>query len=297
MLVGYPVLRKAKDMSPGMNAQAIGWLEAGTSGFRENGRYYIQTMIGGRFALQRLSIQQGLLRSVDNHVPFCRLIPAIITIENGLHVSVVADSSGAGIIVPAVTSSRERGFVHRDALHLGSDPDGHRMDMFYPEESQADGWESKVKLAPQLFISYSHDDEALCDKLRIALQPLVRNKVIRAWYDRCITAGEDLDPEIEEQLRASAVILLLVSVDFLASDYCMSTEIKLAMELQQRGTLRVVPIILRPCEWKGEEFARFCALPKDACPVTKWENYDDAFLDVLQGIKKVINEISAQQKG
>jgi hypothetical protein len=100
--------------------------------------------------------------------------------------------------------------------------------------------------------------------------------------------GEDFADEIDENLRSSDIVLLLISSDFVASDYCYGKEMKLAMELQKVDKLQVVPIILRSCDWQFLEFARIQALPKNGKPVTQWVDRDEAFTDIAKGIRRMV---------
>jgi hypothetical protein len=145
-----------------------------------------------------------------------------------------------------------------------------------------------------LFYSYSHKDETLRDELDTHLSPLRREGIIRPWHDRRIGPGKDLEHEINSHLEDANVILLLVSPDFVASDYCYSKEVARALERHQAGEVRVVPVILRPVDWKKLPLGKLLALPKDGYPVTKWQNRDEAFLDVAQGIRHTVAELRQQ---
>lgn len=136
-----------------------------------------------------------------------------------------------------------------------------------------------------LFISYSHKDEALRDELEVHLAMLKREGTIDVWHDRRITAGDEFDSEINASLETADVILLLVSPDFLASRYCFDVEVRRAMQRHEQGSARIIPIILRPSDWKNGPFAKLQAAPKDAKAVTKWPDRDEAFLDVVQQIR------------
>ena len=138
----------------------------------------------------------------------------------------------------------------------------------------------------EVFFSYSHKDERLRDKLEEHLANLKRQGVIAGWHDRKIGAGREWAGEINKHLESAQIILLLVSSSFLASDYCHDVELKRALERHERGEARVIPIILRPVDWHGAEFGKLQALPKDAKPVTKWGNRDEAFKNVAEGISK-----------
>jgi len=139
-----------------------------------------------------------------------------------------------------------------------------------------------------MFISYTHKDEDLLTQLEAHLASLRREGLIENWHDRKIDPGSEWQGEIDEYLASAEIILLLISAHFLHSDYCYDVEVKRAMERHESGKAVVIPIILRPVDWKGAPFARLQALPKDAKPVTQWADRDEAFLDAVKGIRKVI---------
>jgi hypothetical protein len=143
----------------------------------------------------------------------------------------------------------------------------------------------------EVFISYSHKDEALRDQLGTHLSLLKREGVIDEWHDRRIGAGQEWAGEIDEHLNSAAVVLLLVSADFLASDYCYDLEMKRALQRHDAGDARVIPVILRSVDWRGAPFAKLQALPKDGKPVTSWPNQDEAFTDVARGIRSVVEKL------
>lgn len=113
------------------------------------------------------------------------------------------------------------------------------------------------------------------------------------WSDRKIGAGMEWSGEIKTHLNTSHIILLLVSPDFMVSDYCYDIEVKRAMERHQADEARVIPIILRQVYWEGAPFGGLQALPKDAKPVLSsyWHNLDEAFFDVALGIRRVVEEL------
>lgn len=137
-----------------------------------------------------------------------------------------------------------------------------------------------------VFFSYSHKDEALRDQLEIQLAMLKRQGIIETWHDRRIVAGQELDGAISDELLRADIVLLLVSPDFLASDYCYDREMGVAMERHEKGEAVVIPVILRPCDWHPAPFGKLRATPNDAKPVTQWPDRDLAMLDVVKDIRK-----------
>ena len=147
--------------------------------------------------------------------------------------------------------------------------------------------------AIEIFYSYSRKDEALRDELDMHLSLLKRQKLITGWYDRAIEGGEEFEPKIMQRLNSASVILLLVSTAFMASDYCYEKEMMRAMERHEKEGTRVIPIILRPCDWHQAPFGKLNALPKDGKPVVSWPNRDEAFLDVAKGIRTVVERLKS----
>jgi hypothetical protein len=147
-----------------------------------------------------------------------------------------------------------------------------------------------------LFFSYSHVDEALRNQLEVHLSALKRQGLISTWHDRRIIAGSHVGDTIDANLNAAEVILLLVSPDFIASDYCYEKELARAMERHERGEARVIPVILRPCDWHDLPFGKLLATPRDGKAITTWANSDEAFLDVERAIKAALKELPQKNK-
>lgn len=146
-------------------------------------------------------------------------------------------------------------------------------------------------MAVKLFFCYAHEDEALLNKLKANLKPLQRQGLIDVWHDREISAGTDWEQEIKAQLDTAQIILLLISPDFMDSDYCYSVEMQKALERHVQNEVTVIPLILRPIYWEGT-LGNIQALPTDARPVVDryWHTLDEAFFDVAEGIRKVAEE-------
>lgn len=144
------------------------------------------------------------------------------------------------------------------------------------------------------FISYTHADTALKEQLVRHLAPLRREGLIDLWHDGLLHPAEHLDPAVQAALAASDVVILLVSADFIASEYCYEQEMLRAFARQRDGTVRVIPVILRPCQWKGvpigndETLSEFVALPKDGKAVTSWSDTDTAFDDAACAIRHML---------
>jgi transcription initiation factor IIE alpha subunit len=141
-----------------------------------------------------------------------------------------------------------------------------------------------------LAYAYSYKDEALRDELEEALALLKRQGLISGWHDRMIGAGDEWKGAIDKNLEEAQLILFLVSASFLASDYCWDVEMKRALERHDRGQARVIPVILRPCDWQGAPFGKLQSSPKDGKAISSWKNRDEAWTDVAKAIRRAVNE-------
>jgi len=142
----------------------------------------------------------------------------------------------------------------------------------------------------RVFISYSHRDAEALDRLHIHLAALRRESRIEEWFDREILAGEVLDEKIAQELEAADLFLLLVSPDFIASDYCVEREMQRALERHEAGEARVVPIIVEPCDWAAmQPLRRLKTVPRDGDPISEWANANNAYLNVVQELRRIID--------
>ena len=148
----------------------------------------------------------------------------------------------------------------------------------------------------EIFVSYSRKDEGLLNKLLEHFAGLERIAMIKIWTDREIRAGEEWENKIGEHLNTSKIILLLISPSFIKSPYCYDLEVRYAMERHANQEACVIPVVLRPCSWKDTPFEKLQVLPVNAKPVTKWANKDDAFLNIVEGVRRVVEGIRQNGK-
>jgi tetratricopeptide (TPR) repeat protein len=144
----------------------------------------------------------------------------------------------------------------------------------------------------KLFCSYARDDEGYVKELRTSLITLERQRLIEWWHDREIVPGSEWEEAIAQNLETADVIILLVSRDSMASNYVYEQEIRRAIERHDRSQALVIPVIVRPSLWKEESFAKLQALPTDAKPISTWDDQDQAWLDVANGIEKAVKDLA-----
>lgn len=147
----------------------------------------------------------------------------------------------------------------------------------------------------KLFYCYARKDKPLRDELEIHLSWLKRRYQLINWHDHEILPGEEWEQAIDENLNTAHLILLLISPDFMASDYCFSKEMRRALERHKEGTCRVIPIILRPTYWEDAPFSSIQLLPTNAKPITSWPNPDEAFQDVVTEISRTIKDLLKEE--
>jgi len=145
--------------------------------------------------------------------------------------------------------------------------------------------------AVKIYISYARMDRLLIEDFKKHLLPLQRRGLIELLDELEVAPGGNWNVAIDKHLNEADIILLMVSPDFLDSDYCYSKEMQRALERHMQREAHVIPIILRPVHWQDTPFSRLQVLPKDALPVTRWMDRDEAFDDIVKQISEVISSL------
>jgi TIR domain len=145
------------------------------------------------------------------------------------------------------------------------------------------------KIYVEVFCSYSHreKDMVLKEEFDAAMRPYTRKRLFQVWDDGQIGAGDEWALHIDQHLTSADIIVFLVSPDFLNSDFCCEKELPAALESRMRKKAVLVPILVRECAWKETDLAELQVLPKDAKPVTKWDDRDSAWKNVGEGLNEL----------
>jgi serine protease AprX len=147
----------------------------------------------------------------------------------------------------------------------------------------------------RLMCSYSHRDTQLWEELDVALSPLKRQGLIETWFDGRILAGDEWKGEITKNLEQADIIILLVSAYFMASDFCYSIELTRALERHEEGSVKVIPVLVRPTDWSDSPFSKLQALPQNnerqLVPVTKWDDQHEAWSLIAKGIRLAAQDL------
>lgn len=154
--------------------------------------------------------------------------------------------------------------------------------------SQGRGGLLNVTYQPaETFISYAHEDKSIMESLATHLSPLHRLGLIRLWHDKKLNAGAVLDKEIAGKLNNAEVVIMLVSADFINSDYCFSREMIAALENHRKNKTKIIPILARSCYWQLSPFSSLLLANTKA--IASHENQDEALVSVVEEIKKVLD--------
>jgi hypothetical protein len=148
----------------------------------------------------------------------------------------------------------------------------------------------------KVFLSYSIQDKGFCDDLLKGLSSLKRDEIISYWHGGMISPGQERDRLILEKLDQADLVLLLISANYISSDFCYCTELVKAMERHDSGLARVVPIMLSPVDWTGTPFSHLQALPENAEPVTSWKRRDEAYRTISMSLRNVVFELMEAKK-
>jgi hypothetical protein len=144
-----------------------------------------------------------------------------------------------------------------------------------------------------IFFAYSREDSDLRERLDKHLSGLKRRNYINTWFDGQIEAGTEWEKEIDFALSKADIILLLISADFIASDYCFDVEMKKAISRHEKGDAVIIPIILHPCDWSDLPFSKIQGLPQNGKAITSenWKSPEFALSEIAKSIKETVESL------
>jgi len=139
-----------------------------------------------------------------------------------------------------------------------------------------------------IFLSYSHEDENLKDQLMKHLNALENEWQIYTWSDRKITPGKKWYQEIRKAISHAKIAVLLVSADYLSSQFIIHEEVPALLEKLNNQTLTIIPIIIKPCLWKHISWLKeLNVMPKDGKPLLTLNNQDEILVSIVDKIVKI----------
>jgi WD40 repeat protein len=147
----------------------------------------------------------------------------------------------------------------------------------------------------EIFCCYAREDQQMLEHLKKHLMPLQRSGLIHIWSDTNLNAGQEWEKELHLHLESADIILLLISPDFISSEYCYSTEMKRAIERHDQGSAHVIPILLRSTFWRNAPFAKLQIVPTNAKPVKGWSDHDEAFHDITIHVNQIVTQLQTRR--
>lgn len=158
-------------------------------------------------------------------------------------------------------------------------------------------------LVINVFYSYVREDKDLRDQLERHLSSLRGHidgaspfVILKHWHDREILPGENWEQVVDNHLDTADIIFLLISPDFMVSNYCYGKEMQRALERNRKENCCVIPILLRPTYIDSSPFNELQILPANSRPITLWTNRDAAFFSVVKDVKNFIRGLMAHRK-
>ncbi len=151
---------------------------------------------------------------------------------------------------------------------------------------------SRMPKPYNVFIVYARKDAEYLEELRGHLRPMELNGTIKVWCDREIDSGIKWKDAIIRNMDTADIILLMVSAAYYDSSYMHEKELKYALMRHDKEEASVLSVIVRKCKFAADPIvSSLQVLPKDARAVTSWNDRDDAWVDVVKGIEKVVAKL------
>jgi hypothetical protein len=160
----------------------------------------------------------------------------------------------------------------------------------YKDPALDQTWKAEHK---NVFISYRHTDKEYLDELTVHLRPLEKSQRLDIWSDQRIKAGAQWKHEIESALQRAHFAVLLVSSDYLASDFIVDNELPVLLTKAKEQGVRILPLILRPCRFSRDTHLNgFQAINSPDIPLTSLDRWErDKYYDrIAREIEDMLGE-------
>jgi len=143
-----------------------------------------------------------------------------------------------------------------------------------------------------IFVSYSHRDKEWCARFKAMAKPLERYAGASFWSDADIKPGEKWPDKIRNALDSATIAVLLVSVDFLASEFIFKEELPRILKASEKGSLQVLWILLSPCHYKLTGLRDIHAVTDVSAPLNSMGQfgYQSALLTLCDRIDEIIRK-------
>lgn len=142
-----------------------------------------------------------------------------------------------------------------------------------------------------IYYSYAREDTKFLADLLSKLSLLRQDGFIHEWHEAQIIPGAERKREVIKKLNQAQIFLPLISSDYFNSEETGSSEMPLAFERYGRKELIIIPVLLRPSEWKCTPLSRFQSVPRDGRPISAWRDKDEAWVEVVTGLRLAIEAL------
>jgi hypothetical protein len=155
-----------------------------------------------------------------------------------------------------------------------------------------------------IFIIYAREDKEVKHRLLAHLSPLKDAFNLSIWHDDYIEPGQEWKPHIESRLEHTDVFLLLVSVDFMNSEFIHQVEFKFAIDRHKSNKSIVIPVIINYCQWDVDihfkeytfNLSELQVLPQEGKPIDDWRTPAQALNDIARGVRVVLTSIGNKRQ-
>lgn len=138
------------------------------------------------------------------------------------------------------------------------------------------------------FVAYSHLDARFRHELEDQLKLLSRKGKLEWWSEQQLIPGEEKYATLNDKLMEADLILLLISIHFLADDFCWSQQLKKAIERHDNGEAIVVPVFVRPCAWEGTPIQKLQGVPTNGKAISSWPDKHEGWTEVAREIDRAL---------
>lgn len=156
---------------------------------------------------------------------------------------------------------------------------------------ELDSVEPPLSNHTKVFISYSHEDKEDLARLLVHLKATKLNNKVEWWDDTQIKPGEKWHEEIRNAIATTSVAVLLISVDYLASEFIVENELPPLLTASEEEGITILPVILGPCGFKHTKIAAFQSVNDPSMPLSKMTKHekDEVWNKVMEIILNPVN--------
>lgn len=226
------------------------------------------------------------------------------TISDGTGLAAAHVAGAAALLLAARTEligepEKVKDILLRTAVNLGREPTyqgAGLLDVQAAARNAAGNSQPGVMQPLKVFCSYAREDRALWREFQAHLAPLARAGRIEVWSDELLEVGRRWEDQIFRQLDSADIVILLVSSYFMGSEFCYSKELKRALERDQEGTVRLVPVRVRPVSLLETVFADIQILPPGAKPITRYRDPHQGWTEVAEQFYEIVESVTRMKR-